>query len=339
MSSIYKRPENGIWYIQWIENGRKRKASLKTTDKKIAERCKREFEGEQDLVRHGLVDPRMNLDEAFEQWITTKTTLGESGHTRYRQAWWHLTKFFDSASIDRLGKIDSGHLSNYLGRRLTDGSAPKTVAEELLVLKAVMKWAVVQGIIRTIPPTWPKVKTPVASPETVGAYSNIEVRRILDHFRDHPAGPVLGFLAWTGARRGEAEALRVADVDLARGSVRIEQTKTATNFKNQFRTIEIHQDLRPILEAGIAGKSPCDVVFETTRKHRPAWLTQLLETACRQLKIQYRRIHGLRHSWISRMLTAGCPLAVVMLMAGHRNIATTQRYLTVSEQTGWVGRL
>lgn len=338
MSSIFIRPDTGVWFIQWFEGKRRRRASLKTKDKHIAKKMQREFDGEQEQVRSGMADPRVSLDDAFEKWLKSKT-IGTAGQTRYRQSWWRLTKFFDKAGVVRLGKITTEHIATYLNERLSGGSAPKTAAEEIMVLKAVLKWALEQGIIRKMPAPWPKIKTPVHSPATVGAYTQADVRRILDHFHGHPAGPVLNFLAWTGCRRGEAEALVVADVDLAGGSVTLQSTKTMTMGRNQFRRVELHPDLRPILEKAIAGKAPSDPVFTETRKHRPAWLTQLLETACRQLGIQYRRVHGLRHTWITRMLMAGCPVAVVMQMAGHSNLATTQRYLTANEQTGWVGRL
>ena len=35
--------------------------------------------------------------------------------------------------------------------------------------------------------------------------------------------------------------------------------------------------------------------------------------------------HTTRHTWISQMLHSGVPLKVVSVMAGHRNLTTTQK--------------
>jgi integrase/recombinase XerD len=40
--------------------------------------------------------------------------------------------------------------------------------------------------------------------------------------------------------------------------------------------------------------------------------------------------HRLRHSWISESIDAGVPIGQVMTMAGHSNLATTERYYHAS---------
>ena len=337
MSSIYRRRENGVWYLQWFDRGSVHKKSLRTRDRNVAKREQRAFDGEKDLVDHGLVDPRLPLDEVFRRWMTTKPSIKERTFKRYHEIWRRVLRFFDGQGISGAGRVTSSHLTAYVALRMSESAATKTIAEELQLVKAIMRWALEQGMTRSIPQSWPRVKTTVAKPERVGAYTTDEVRQILEHFRDTLHWHLLCFLAWTGVRRSEAMELRVADVDLAREVVRIESGKTARTSLDQFREIEIHPELAPALRERILGKRPEAHVFDAI--HRWDGVTDRLRVACRRLGIRYRRLHGLRHSWISRMLAAGCPLSLVMYMAGHSCIATTQRYLTVQVQTGWVKRI
>lgn len=337
MSSIYRRAENGVWYLQWYEGKRLRKVSLRTKDRKIAEREKGKFDGERELVDHGLVDPRVPPDDLFRRWMDTKPGIKERTRERYHEIWRRVSAFLGSMSVRLLGEVSPAHLVAYVSARMAMGPASKTIAEELLMFKGMLKWAMENGFIRKMPQPWPRIKTTVSVPEKVGAYTAEEVARILEAFRGTRFWEVMCFLAWTGVRRSEALAVRVADIDLAGEVVRIESEKTARNSLDQFREVEIHPELAPILRELIRGKPHDALVFPDFP--REDLLTERIRSVCRRLKIRYRRLHGLRHSWISRMLAAGCPLAVVIYQAGHRNIGTTMRYLTVKSQAGWVRRI
>jgi integrase len=88
----------------------------------------------------------------------------------------------------------------------------------------------------------------------------------------------------------------------------------------------------------VAGRSPDDPLL-AQRKTRNGLIVEL-RAICTELGIAYRRVHGLRHSWVTRLLSHGVPLALVQRMAGHRSIATTQQYIDVADGArGWVDRL
>ncbi len=48
-------------------------------------------------------------------------------------------------------------------------------------------------------------------------------------------------------------------------------------------------------------------------------------------KIEHRRFHDLRHSYITRCAEAGIPLSVVQAQVGHMSAAMTEHYTHVSE--------
>ncbi len=337
MASIYKR--NGIYYIKYYQNGRACRTSLNTSNKDVAKKLLRNIEDDLDKVRAGMIDKPIEPTHAFESFIKMKSrTIKPQIVTRYRQLWSNIEAFLVEQKVDYLNSLNSSMVSEYTAWRK---ASPKTIKEELRILKALLNWLLENGELRTLPVTkWEKMKTLPKQPARSGGYSKIEVEKILEYFKDHPAGPSIFFLAYTGARRGEMEAVKATDIDLVAGTIRILSEKTATNPSNQFRIVEIHENLRPVLFEAMKNKKPDEFIFPDTKKHRPAWLTQLLETACRKIGIQYRRIHGLRHFWITSMLTAGTPVAIVMKMCGHNNISTTMKYLHIgNEHRGWVNKI
>ena len=337
MASIYKR--NGTYYVKYYHNGKACRKSLQTTNRDVAKKLLRKIEDELDMVKAGMIDKPIDPAQAFKSFLEMKSrTIKPQIVTRYKQLWSNVETFLLERQIDYLNELSSAMVSEYISWRK---AAPKTVQEELRILKAVLNWLVEEGDLRISPVTkWERLKTLPKEPDKAGGYSRSEVDKILEYFKDHPAGPSIHFLAYTGARRGEMESVKVKDIDLVAGTIKLLSEKTATNPSNQFRIVEVHDQLRPVLVKAVSGKKPEDHVFPDTNSHRPAWLTQLLETACRKIGIQYRRIHGLRHFWITSMLTAGTPVAIVMKMCGHNNISTTMKYLHIgNEHRGWINKI
>ena len=149
----------------------------------------------------------------------------------------------------------------------------------------------------------------------------------------------------TGARRGELLALRVRDVDLDAGLIRIErpveQTKGALRFKSPktrngrravaippWIVIELRAHLlkqqKRRLSRGL-GHAPDDgLLFERWdgKTRSPHWLTQKFALAVSSLKIDCTR-HGLRHTHVSQLIAAGTDVLTISRRIGHGSPAIT----------------
>jgi integrase len=157
--------------------------------------------------------------------------------------------------------------------------------------------------------------------------------------------PIVSFLLGTGARRGEALALRWKDIDFEKGVVSIErsleQTKAglrikAPKTKNGRRKISISPWLVAELRAHRArqqerrlslgqGRAPEDsLVFArwdgATRA--PHWLTQKFALAMVALKIDCT-LHGLRHTHVSQLIAAGLDVLTISRRIGRASAAIT----------------
>jgi integrase len=163
--------------------------------------------------------------------------------------------------------------------------------------------------------------------------------------------PALAFLVYTGARRGEALALRWDDLDLANGSVTIRRslsdTKAGLTFKapknDKTRSVSIAPELIAVLTEhrkaqakersamGTAYRND-DLVFSRADGSpiRPWNFGAAFPDLVKRAGVSKVRLHDLRHTHASLMAMAGQPLDVISKRLGHSNIAiTAERYLSV----------
>ena len=119
---------------------------------------------------------------------------------------------------------------------------------------------------------------------------------------------------------------RVKAGDFRDRFVRLESRKTAKNPSDQHRMVELHPRLKKELAPLLFRLGPGELLFPWIKEDNHD-LVKVLARACKRRGYQYRRVHGLRHAWITEMLRAGVPVPIVMKMAGHTQLATTMRYL------------
>jgi integrase len=200
-------------------------------------------------------------------------------------------------------------------------------------------WGVVAQNVAALvgPPPVPHVEVTILTEGQIGA--------TLRHLQGRTLRPIVSFLLDTGARRGEALALRWKDLDLDRGTVRIErsleQTKAGLRFKapktkNGRRNVSISPWLVAELRAhrtrqqqrrlslGL-GRAPDDsLVFArwdgATRA--PHWLTQKFAMAMAALQIDCT-LHGLRHTHVSKLISSGLDVLTISRRIGHASPTIT----------------
>ena len=142
---------------------------------------------------------------------------------------------------------------------------------------------------------------------------------------DPRAVRAIRLLLLTGMRRSEVAAMRWQDLDLGRSLVRLPVSKTGRDQTRPLSSAAV-QYLRGLVAAhkGSGDELVCDGVSAVAISR--VW-TKLSERAdCSDV-----RLHDLRHTLASDMLSAGAPLAVVGRVLGHTSPATTARYAHLSD--------
>ena len=148
--------------------------------------------------------------------------------------------------------------------------------------------------------------------------------------RDHL---ILTMLYETGMRASELTGLEDADVDLARGEIRI------TGKRNKERVVPFGPGLARSIEqyralrAETVGASATDTFF-VRPDGRPIYYGLLNRIVHKYLdgnvSATKRSPHTLRHSFATDMLNNGADITAVQRLLGHSSLATTQIYTHIT---------
>ena len=142
---------------------------------------------------------------------------------------------------------------------------------------------------------------------------------------------------WAGMRVGEVAALRVSDVRAADGTVKPEIQLDAHQTKGKHaRTVFVNDKLRKEIAAylkTIPGRAMDQPLFMTQK--RSGFTANVL---CQTLNGLYKHVgmdgatsHSGRRSFITTLASKGIGVRVLASLAGHRSIATVQRYIDVND--------
>jgi integrase len=163
--------------------------------------------------------------------------------------------------------------------------------------------------------------------------------RQVDLLASEALHPVLVyFLAYTGLRWGEATGLRVADVNLTRRRVNVQENAvmvngavvTGTPKTHAARSVPYPEFLDDLIRAQLSFKHPDDLLFgdgadpQRLPNSRDGWFAAAVRRAMR-IDPTFPRItpHDLRHTAASLAISAGANVKAVQRMLGHASAAMT----------------
>ncbi len=170
-----------------------------------------------------------------------------------------------------------------------------------------------------------------------------ELRRVMDFVatRKHAARnrAMLMMTHLAGMRVGEVAALRIDDVLDADGAVRNEIRLDADQTKGNYaRVVFVSEKLRKELTKYLSLYQPINQdqkLFYTQKRMKEGFnantLTQHFHHLYHAVGIEGASSHSGRRSFITNLASKGVGVRVLMSLAGHRNIATTQRYIDCND--------
>lgn len=134
---------------------------------------------------------------------------------------------------------------------------------------------------------------------------------------------------FTGARRGNVQAMRWADVDLARQTWRVPETKNGEAI-----TIELVAPAVEILQTRREASNGSEWVFASRRKGATGHLVEpkrAWKQICAAAGIADLRIHDLRRSMGSWQALTGASLLIIGKTLGHKTAAATMVYARLNQ--------
>lgn len=256
----------------------------------------------------------------------------------------HLTPALGRVRLSRITPDLLEEYYRWLGAER--GLSPNTVRKHHILLHTSLQAACRLGLLRAnpvdlaVPPRLQSSSARFYDPEQLG--------NLLQSVKGCALELPVRLACGLGLRRGEILGLRWRDVDLARGTITVRETRTtvgnqvvekAPKTKESRRTLdigaleELTQLLAALRTACSADGIPCGdddlLVLDTHgRPWHPNVLTTTFSAHVRRQGLPPVTLHGLRHSFASVASSARIPMYQISRAMGHSSPATTQRVYT-----------
>lgn len=332
MAGKYRDPKSGAWYLSWYEDGRLIRRSLGKITEAEAEAAR--------LAREqaGRAAPAAGpcLSAWAERYAAWHAQEYPDSYFRVEQILrTHLLPAFGAIPLLALGREAVEH---YKHARAAAGAATGTIVKELRTLQAMLNHAVAWEVIPRNPIAGVKAPRDLAS-RPPRWYTADELQRLYQVESDPP--PCITeterdlhrqyrwtwqLLANSGIRRGEALALRWADV--GREELRILSEPGARTKSGKWRAIPISAGAEESLASLRAGTPRAFVVPQVN----PVSLSRAFARTLGRTGLD-GGLHCLRHTYCSHLVQSGVPLRTVQVLAGHSSIRITENYAHLAPST------
>ncbi len=291
---------------------------------------------EADKLQGGWIDPRLSrttINEWADRWLRTKSHLKPktlAGYESNINA--HVIPAFGTHElrhVDRMG------VEEWVANLQASGLGPSGVRQARQVLNSMMKLAIEAGYLVVNPVSAVKIARQ-SEPEMLFLDAE-EVERLASAIRE-PYATLVYLLAYGGLRWGEAAALRRKRCDLLRSRVEVAESLAEVRGHLHFgptktyrsRLVVVPGFLRDLLAEHLtrhADDDPSALVFTSpqgqplrnTNFRRQIWYRAVAEAGLPD----GLRIHDLRHTCASLLISQGAHPKAIQTVLGHSSITVT----------------
>ena len=356
------RQKDGVWYI-FVNHKGKRKAKRVGTDKKVAQAAAKEIQRRLACGDYQFEEKASNsptLRDYGERWLGyIEATRKPNTHRLYRDAL--QRDIFPMLGKKTLAEVTRTDIKDLIAKKLGEGLAPATVELTLATLRGLLNHALEDGLIdqnvalktgKFLPKGDVRDEADFLTAQELSCL--LETARV-NYRREYP---LLLCLARTGMRIGEAVAVKWEDIDFNDRFIKVRRSynrgRVSTTKSGKSRRVEMSLQLAETLKALLKQRKE-----ETLRNgwgQVPEWVfctekgslynsdrfRHVFGKVLRKAGLRRIRIHDLRHTYASLLLSQRAPLVFVKEQLGHHSIKMTvdiYGHLMPGEHKGEVDRL
>jgi integrase len=301
------------WRGHWRENGKRH--STTTYAKKGEARAALNTE----LDRIALGDryrPPITLRELADRFLEQYAAAPQTVSNVQRRLVRPLAAF---------GDAQAGDVSAEAIQRLVAPLKPAYRRDVVRTLRQIYRWAVDAGIVDRNPARLVAAPKPVRG-ERILPFTLDEVDQVAEECGRW--GPLVIFMADTGARPAEAVAVEWRHVDVAAGTVELPGVKTDLAW----RTVHLTSRGRSAIAAMPRAITTRHVFHVDGRPISWGYFfREVWKAALEAAGLEYRAPYNLRHTYALHSLQAGVPIATLARQMGHADVNRT-----FSTYGGWV---
>ena len=282
------------------------------------------------------VPTRTTLREAGDAWLegarsgVIRTRSGDvykpSTIRGYEAA---LTqRIYPELGAHRLSEIQRRDLQRLADEMLADRRDPSTIRNVIMPLRVIFRRALEDGVVAVN--HCEKLRLPAVRASRDRIASAYEAQRLLATLLERDRA-LWATAMYAGLRRGELMALRVEDVDLAAGVIRVERSYdpkerefVETKSKAGRRTVPIPAVLRDYLVEHRMRQGRAEgLFFGGNSPFDDSSLAARAATAWRRAGLTAITLHECRHTFASLMIGAGVNAKARSAYMGHSSVTIT----------------
>jgi integrase len=312
--NLYRLESSGGYYALVKKGGKQFRRSLKTKDRKLADRRLKEIK-EQIGCLSLTDDAKLGFEAVANRWLeSVKHTLAIATIQQREIRIKNLAPFFKGTLLRSVTPFQCERWAVERGAKL----AAQTFVHELETMRNVFKYAQQHGLILSNPATTikrPKVthaKAPIPTRQQfVKLVAQIRQSdgRADSQRKSKDGADFVEFLAYSGARIGEARAATWGDVKFQENMIWIHGTKS----EQSDRLIPMTASLREFLHKLKAELNP----EPTDRILKTGSAKKCLATACANLEFPRFSHHDFRHFFATTCIESGVDIPTVSRWLGH----------------------
>ena len=311
---LYRCDASGVYYALLKKSGKQIRRSLKTSDRKLAERNLAEFKEKVSRLDLTQGKSRVTFDELATLCMNTWRARLKPRSARSREnSIKQLRPFFGAMPVRSITRLQCEQWAEQRSPEV----AASTFNCDLESLRTILDYAQREGLIMDNPA---KIvvrrrmgKVAIVIPTREQFTTLIATLRGLD-IRYQAAADLIELLAYTGMRKAEANAFRLADVDFKRGSFTVTGGEQGTK-NHEVRVVPVFPVLQAFLERLQAEsprppEQPLIPILDAKKA---------LETACKLNGFPHFTHHCMRHFFVSNALEKGVDFKTIAAWVGHKD--------------------
>jgi integrase len=312
--NLYRLESSGGYYALVKKGGKQFRRSLKTKDRKLADR--RLTEIKEQIGCLSLTDEgKLGFKVVANRWLESVKHTFAAGTIEQREIRIkNLAPFFKGTSLRSITAVQCEQWAVKRGAKL----APQTFVHELETMRNVFKYAQQHGLVLSNPATVikrPKVtfaKAPIPSREQFTMLI-AQIRQAdgrADNQRKSKDGAdLIEFLAYSGARVGEARAARWEDAKFQDNMIWLHGTKSEQSDRLIPMTAALREFLLNLQAEPSPAPTDCIAKVDSAKK--------CLATACAKLGFPKFSHHDFRHFFATTCIESGVDIPTISRWLGH----------------------
>ena len=313
---LYRNESSGGYYAFVKKSGKQIRRSLKTKDRKLADRRLREFREQVTGLDFSKGKAKLTFESMAKRWHKNASVgLKPSAALRKQTCINSLAKYFKGLEVRKITRLNCDDWAQKRSPKV----AASTYNYERETLVGILDYAMREGIILVNPALVTKrrklSKTAITIPSEEEFATLIQTLKGLD-IRYQEAAKLVQLLAYSGMRKGEANGLLWGDVNFKKGSFTVTGGEQGTK-NHEARVVPLFPSLKKYLKLLLEDREDPPKAEQSVVQVKDA--KKALITACKVAELPNFTHHTMRHYFVSNAIERGIDFKTIAAWVGHKD--------------------